>query len=165
MDSDSSYSDLTHRYSPPTPVSQSTAFYYRGHQQSTRNNNNAAHGSSSHHLPGVSDLANIKADLERVLTRAETRLRHLRKDFNHLDKDVKVRETGGKRERERVCERIWVCMVGMHTTNIILLKVVVKGKKQLVVVLVRTSVWWWKRCAWNGNPVSLDSSTTTDCHG
>lgn len=98
MDSDSSYSDLTHRYSPPTPVSQSTAFHYRGHQQSTRNNNNASHGSPSHHLPGVSDLANIKADLERVLTRAETRLRHLRKDFGHLDKNVKVRETGGKRE-------------------------------------------------------------------
>lgn len=109
MDSDSSYSDLTHRYSPPTPVSQSTAFHYRGHQQSTRNNNNASHGSPSHHLPGVSDLANIKADLERVLTRAETRLRHLRKDFGHLDKNVKVRETGGK--RESVCVESVCCVL------------------------------------------------------
>ncbi|KAI9323781.1 histone acetyltransferases subunit 3-domain-containing protein [Dichotomocladium elegans] len=91
MDSDSSYSNLTQHYSLPTPVSQSTALYYRNQQASRNSNNASTHGSSpSPNLPGVSDLSSIKTDLERVLSRAEMRLRQLKKDINNLDKNVKI---------------------------------------------------------------------------
>ncbi|KAI8149614.1 histone acetyltransferases subunit 3-domain-containing protein [Fennellomyces sp. T-0311] len=92
-------SNLSRQYSPPAAVSPTiTGHYYQQHSQSSRNSSST--NSPSSNLPGANDLSGIKADLERVLAHTERRLKYLDKDFNHLQKNVKIRETGSGEGRK-----------------------------------------------------------------
>ncbi|KAI9020659.1 hypothetical protein CLU79DRAFT_719780 [Phycomyces nitens] len=84
--------ELTRQYSSPTPVSTSTIALYRQFRQPTI----GSHGPTQFgNLPESNDLLAIKANLEGLLTSAETRHRRLRRDLNHLEKNVKIHDNGG----------------------------------------------------------------------
>ncbi|KAL0074226.1 hypothetical protein J3Q64DRAFT_1778605 [Phycomyces blakesleeanus] len=85
--------NLTRQYSSPTPVSASTVVLYRQFRQSYI----GSHGPTQFgNLPESNDLLAIKANLEELLTSAETRNRLLKRDLNHLEKDVKINDNGGR---------------------------------------------------------------------
>ena len=81
-------SNLSRQYSPPASVSPSITGYYT---QTSKNNSNNSPSSS---LPTATDLTSIRADLERVLTHTEKRRKYLEKDITHLQKNVKIHDSG-----------------------------------------------------------------------
>ncbi|GAA5816822.1 hypothetical protein MFLAVUS_010356 [Mucor flavus] len=98
--------DLTRQYNLPKPVSNSTTSIIEQYKQNlnnqnTHNDNNITTGNNVNHpssIPDLQDLLNMKADLEALLPLSESRVKDLKKDLSHLDKNVKIRdnETSGK---------------------------------------------------------------------
>ena len=81
-------SNLSRQYSPPASISPSITGYYT---QTSKNNSNNSPSSS---LPTATDLTSIRADLERVLTHTEKRRKYLEKDITHLQRNVKIHDSG-----------------------------------------------------------------------
>lgn len=94
--------DLTRQYNLPTPVSNSTASIIEQYKQNlnnqnAHNDNNTTAGNNINHpssIPDLQDLLNMKADLEALLPLSESRVKDLKKDLSHLDRNVKIRDNG-----------------------------------------------------------------------
>ena len=74
--------DTSRQYSPPVPVSSTTAVHYRQFRQSSTR----SHGPSP--LPESHDLLTIKADLQALLPHLENCLRRLQSDLRHSEKNA-----------------------------------------------------------------------------
>ncbi|KAI9361317.1 histone acetyltransferases subunit 3-domain-containing protein [Pilaira anomala] len=92
--------DLTRQYNLPKPVSNTTASIIEQYKQNLNNStlhndNNTTTGNNNNHplgIPDLQDLLNMKADLEALLPLSESRVRDLKKDLSHLDRNVKIRD-------------------------------------------------------------------------
>lgn len=97
--------DLTRQYNLPKPVSNTTASIVEQYKQNlnsstVHNDNNITTGNNNNHplsIPDLQDLLNMKADLEALLPLSESRVRDLKKDLSHLDRNVKIRDSGNKK--------------------------------------------------------------------
>ncbi|KAG0190970.1 Transcriptional regulator [Apophysomyces sp. BC1034] len=83
-------SDSARQYPLPILVSEETATHYRQFR------NSSSIASPLESIPESHDLLRIQADLENLLPLSEVRLRHLRKDLNHLEKNVNVCDAGSE---------------------------------------------------------------------
>ncbi|KAF7728683.1 Transcriptional regulator [Apophysomyces ossiformis] len=83
-------SESRRQYQLPISVSEETALHYR----QFRNSSNIASPLES--IPDSHDLLRVQTDLENLLPLSEARLRNLRKDLDHLERNVKVSDTGSE---------------------------------------------------------------------
>ncbi|KAI7861652.1 hypothetical protein BDF14DRAFT_1866380 [Spinellus fusiger] len=79
--------ERAHHYSLPNAVLASTASHHR-HFTPT--------GLPTSSIPGSQELVNMKADLERLLPEAETRLQYLKKDAKYIERTPKLRDDKSK---------------------------------------------------------------------
>ncbi|KAI8066442.1 hypothetical protein BC940DRAFT_66897 [Gongronella butleri] len=87
--------DSARQYSLPIPVSTLTAAHYR----QLKNGSSASISPSQlGAIPESTDLLNIKNDLEGLLPFSETRIAELKKDYNHLEKNVKIKDAVGSKK-------------------------------------------------------------------
>jgi hypothetical protein len=69
--------DSTRQYDLPTPISNRTSTLLNKH-------------SIQPAVPESQDLIYIKTDLDNILSSAQLRIKNLKKDSNHLEKNVKI---------------------------------------------------------------------------
>ncbi|ORX58751.1 hypothetical protein DM01DRAFT_1333370 [Hesseltinella vesiculosa] len=87
--------DATRQYSLPIPVSTSTAAHYRQLKNGSSSNISPSQLGA---IPESQELMTIKNDLEGLLPFSETRIAELKKDYNHIDKNVKIKDQIGSKK-------------------------------------------------------------------
>ncbi|KAI8100175.1 histone acetyltransferases subunit 3-domain-containing protein [Halteromyces radiatus] len=94
-------SEVTRQYSLPIPVSTSTAAHYRQFRN-VASTSSAIATTQLSAIPESHDLLNIKTDLEGLLPHSEARMLHLKKDYSHLEKNVKVKDNGSSDTTKKI---------------------------------------------------------------
>lgn len=89
--------ELTRQYELPIPLSSETTTLVKHYKEvlanNTQNNSNAIQQLQDT-IPDADDLLKIKADLEKLLSKSESRVKTFKKDLIVLDKLVHSREGG-----------------------------------------------------------------------
>lgn len=93
-------SEATRQYSLPIPVSTSTAAHYR-QLRNAANASSVIAATQLSAIPESQDLLKIKTDLEGLLPHSEARMQHLKKDYSHLEKNVKIKDNGKPKKKKK----------------------------------------------------------------
>lgn len=86
--------DINRQYSLPIPVSTSTAAHYRQFRNAASTTASNITSVQLGAIPESQDLLTIKTDLEGLLPHSEARMHHLKKDYSHLEKNIKIKDSG-----------------------------------------------------------------------